>query len=87
MDARGLDLRSQRSKHLDEFAGQRFDYVITVRSRARGLPEFPDSPRTMHWSMADPASEGDVAFDRTADELELRIRFLLHTIEQETQRI
>ena len=86
MDARGLDLRSRRSKHLDEFAGQRFDYVITLCDRVREVcPEFPDSPRTMHWSMADPAGEGDAAFDRTVDELEVRIRFLLHTIEQEFQ--
>ena len=88
MDARGLDLHGRRSKHLDEFAGQRFDYVITLCDRVREVcPEFPDSPGVMHWSMADPSSDGDAAFDRTADELEVRIRFLLHTIEQESQHI
>jgi protein-tyrosine-phosphatase/DNA-binding transcriptional ArsR family regulator len=84
MDARGLDLRGKRAKHLDEFIGQHFDYVITLCDRVREVcPEFPDEPRLMHWSMADPASEGDAAFERTAAELEVRIRFLLHTIEQE----
>jgi len=88
MDARGLDLRGNRSKHLDEFLGQRFDYVITLCDRVREVcPEFPDSPRRMHWSMADPASESDAAFDRTAAELEGRIRFLLHTIEQESRQL
>jgi ArsR family transcriptional regulator, arsenate/arsenite/antimonite-responsive transcriptional repressor / arsenate reductase (thioredoxin) len=86
MDARGLDLRGSRSKHLDEFAGQRFDYVITLCDRVREVcPEFSDSPPAIHWSVADPASESDAAFDRTADVLEVRIRFLLHTIEQESQ--
>jgi protein-tyrosine-phosphatase/DNA-binding transcriptional ArsR family regulator len=86
MDARGLDLRGKRAKHLDEFTGQHFDYVVTVCDHVREVcPEFPDEPRLMHWSMPDPASEGDAAFDRIAAELEARIRFLLRTIEQETQ--
>jgi protein-tyrosine-phosphatase/DNA-binding transcriptional ArsR family regulator len=84
MDARGLDVRGRRSKHLGEFADHRFEYVITLCDRVREVcPEFPDAPRLMHWSMADPAKEDDTAFDRTADELEVRIRFLLHTIAQE----
>src|SRR5664279_1572558 len=35
MDALGIDIRSQRSKHLQEFENQVFDYVITVCDRAR----------------------------------------------------
>jgi len=84
MEERALDLRGRRPKHLDEFASQRFDYVVTLCDRVREVcPEFPDGPRLMHWSMADPASENDAAFERTADELEVRIGFLLHTIDQE----
>jgi protein-tyrosine-phosphatase len=86
MEERGLDLRGRRAKHLDEFAGQHFEYVITLCDRVREVcPEFPHAPRLMHWSMADPASENDAAFDRTAEELEVRIGFLLHSIEQEEQ--
>ena len=47
-------------------------------------PEFPGAPERIHWSIADPALEGDTdaetypAFQRTAAEIEDRIRFLLH---------
>ncbi|MBL8120843.1 MAG: arsenate reductase ArsC, partial [Anaerolineae bacterium] len=55
MDERGLDIRAQRSKHLDEFSGQRFDRVITVCDRVREVcPTFPGRPETSHWSLPDP---------------------------------
>lgn len=31
----GMDITSQRSKHVDEFAGQNFDYVLTVCDNAK----------------------------------------------------
>jgi protein-tyrosine-phosphatase/DNA-binding transcriptional ArsR family regulator len=89
MGERAIDLAGRRSKHLGEFAGDRFDYVISLCDRVREVcPEFPGSPETIHWSIADPAREGDTdeqtypAFQRTAFELETRIGFLLHLIEQ-----
>ena len=51
------------------------------------MPEFPDRPDLVHWSVPDPAREGDTdaetypAFVRTADELATRIPFLLELIE------
>jgi ArsR family transcriptional regulator, arsenate/arsenite/antimonite-responsive transcriptional repressor / arsenate reductase (thioredoxin) len=91
MRARGIDLAGRRSKHLSEFATQRFDYVITLCDRVREVcPEFPASP-LMHWSIPDPAREpgGDdetlPAFERTADELAARIPFLLELIASSTQ--
>jgi ArsR family transcriptional regulator, arsenate/arsenite/antimonite-responsive transcriptional repressor / arsenate reductase (thioredoxin) len=87
MGERGIDLAGRRSKHLGEFAGERFDYVISLCDRVREVcPEFPGSPETIHWSIADPAREGDTdeqtypAFQRTAVELETRICFLLELI-------
>ena len=69
------------AKHLQEFATQRFDFVISLCDRVREVcPEFPGNPQTIHWSMADPALEGSAAFERTAAELEMRIGFLLHVI-------
>jgi protein-tyrosine-phosphatase len=89
MGERGIDLAGRRSKHLGEFARDRFDYVISLCDRVREVcPEFPGSPETIHWSIADPALEGDTdeqtypAFQCTALELETRIGFLLHLIEQ-----
>ena len=81
MRKRGIDLRGRRAKHLQEFATQRFDFVISLCDRVREVcPEFPGNPQTIHWSMADPALEGSAAFERTAAELEMRIGFLLHVI-------
>lgn len=84
----GLDISGQRSKHLSEFTGERFDYVITLCDRAREeCPIFPDDPERIHWSFSDPAEvEGEAArhaaFRRTASELATRIRYLLALIER-----
>jgi ArsR family transcriptional regulator, arsenate/arsenite/antimonite-responsive transcriptional repressor / arsenate reductase (thioredoxin) len=81
MRARGIDIADRRSKHLSEFVDQRFDYVITLCDRLREVcPEFPGEPETSHWSIPDPALEGGRAFERTAEELAVRIRFLLATM-------
>jgi protein-tyrosine-phosphatase len=91
MRARGVDLGGRRSKHLSAFAGERFDYVISLCDRVREVcPEFPGGPELIHWSIPDPAREpgGDEetlpAFERMADELATRISFLLERIEQTT---
>jgi ArsR family transcriptional regulator, arsenate/arsenite/antimonite-responsive transcriptional repressor / arsenate reductase (thioredoxin) len=88
MRARGVDLAGCRSKHLSEFAGQRFDYVVSLCDRVREVcPEFPGQPRLIHWSIADPARAGATdeesypAFERAAEELGTRIGFLLELIE------
>jgi ArsR family transcriptional regulator, arsenate/arsenite/antimonite-responsive transcriptional repressor / arsenate reductase (thioredoxin) len=88
MRERGIDISDHRSKHLDRFAGQRFDYVITLCDRVREVcPEFPAHPDLIHWSIPDPAREGGTdaetypAFERTAHELAVRIPFLLELIE------
>jgi ArsR family transcriptional regulator, arsenate/arsenite/antimonite-responsive transcriptional repressor / arsenate reductase (thioredoxin) len=81
---RGIDIAGRRTKHLGEFAGERFDHVITLCDRVREVcPEFPGHPDLIHWSIPDPARAGTTdeetypAFQRTADELALRIPFLL----------
>lgn len=84
----GIDLTGRRSKHLDVFAGEHFDYVISLCDRVREVcPEFPGPPELVHWSMPDPAAEAATAaasypaFQRTAAELETRIQFLLCVLE------
>src|ERR671933_2171879 len=88
MRERGVDLAGRRSKHLSEFAGRRFDYVISLCDRVREVcPEFPGAPAAIHWSIPDPAREPGTdeetlpAFERTADELCTRIGFLIEAIE------
>jgi arsenate reductase len=52
----GIDVSGQRSKHVDGYAGQSFDYVITVCDSARqACPIFPGDGRRLHWDVEDPA--------------------------------
>ncbi|MFI5614244.1 metalloregulator ArsR/SmtB family transcription factor [Amycolatopsis sp. NPDC051903] len=69
--------------HLDSVRHKRFDWVVSLCDRVREVrPEFPGRPVTIHWSLPDPAREPDPAgdtlpaFQRTAAELDTRIRFL-----------
>jgi protein-tyrosine-phosphatase/DNA-binding transcriptional ArsR family regulator len=93
MHERGIDISANRTKHLDELARRRFDVVITLCDRVREVcPEFPHSPRSVHWSIPDPALEGPTdrasypAFARTAAELDTRIGFLLHQLPARPRR-
>ena len=53
----GIDLGAHRSKHVNEFAGQSFDYVLTVCDDAREVcPIFPAQTRMTHHSFVDPAA-------------------------------
>jgi arsenate reductase len=46
----GIDISDQRSKSVDEFADQNFDYVITVCDNAREqCPVFPAAPRPLEF--------------------------------------
>lgn len=57
MAERGIDIAPHRSKSVDEFAGQKFDYVITVCDNAReSCPIFPGGGARMHQSFEDPAA-------------------------------
>jgi arsenate reductase (thioredoxin) len=57
LDEAGLDHSWARSKSVNEFLGQRFDYVITVCDQARQVcPVFPGVHETLHWGYEDPAA-------------------------------
>ena len=86
MSELGIDLSSHRSKSVDEFAGQRFDYVITVcDNAAENCPVFPGSTKRIHWSFDDPAgvigSEEDrvAAFRHSRDEIRKRLEQFART--------
>jgi len=80
----GIDISGQRSKPVREFAGQRFDYVITVCHRARQTcPAFPGGGRRIHWDVEDPAGAQERgqapldAFRAARDDLRKRIEGFL----------
>ena len=53
----GIDISRHRSKHVREFDGQHFDYVITVCDSANeSCPAFPGDTERIHWSLPDPAA-------------------------------
>ena len=57
MSEAGIDIADHRSKSVDEFAGQQFDYVITVCDNAKeSCPIFPGNGERMHHSFEDPAA-------------------------------
>jgi arsenate reductase len=72
----GIDLSGHRSKSVDEFVEQEFDYIITVCDHAKELcPVFPGRTRHLHWSLPDPAAvsgsdeERKTAFRNVRDEI------------------
>jgi ArsR family transcriptional regulator, arsenate/arsenite/antimonite-responsive transcriptional repressor / arsenate reductase (thioredoxin) len=90
---RQIDIRGQRSKEMQEFVGQQFDYIITVCDRVREeCPVFPGDPEQVHWSFSDPAEvDGSdearrQAFADVARDLNTRINYLLLIINRKYQR-
>ncbi len=52
----GIDISNHRSKSVNEFREQAFDYVITVCDNAKETcPFFPANSKLIHWSFDDPA--------------------------------
>jgi arsenate reductase len=80
MQELGIDISAQRSKRMDEFVDQAFDYVITVCDRAKeSCPRWPHTGRLLHWSFEDPAAvlapaeERRKAFRTVRDQIKSRI--------------
>ena len=73
----GIDISGHRSKNVDEFDGQRFDYVITVCDNAKeSCPVFMGAVKRLHYSFDDPPpptvgtdEERIAIFRRVRDEL------------------
>ena len=87
--AMGIDMSQQRTKHMDEFQGQSFDYIVTVCDRIHETcPTFPDDPEQIHWSFPDPTAvegseqERSRVFEQVALQLTTRMRYLLILIER-----
>jgi arsenate reductase (thioredoxin) len=55
----GIDISGHRSKSVDEFIGQEFDYVITVCDNAKETcPVFPGKATRIHQNFEDPPAPG-----------------------------
>lgn len=62
----GIDISGHRSKNVDEFAGQEFDFVITVCDHANEIcPVFPGKTRRIHHSFEDPPAPGSADAETT----------------------
>ena len=63
----GIDASWARSKSVDEFLGQPFDYVVTVCDQARqSCPVFPGVHESLHWGYEDPAEAEGTDEERLA---------------------
>jgi arsenate reductase len=82
----GIDISNHRSKSVDVFADQRFDYVITVCDNAKeSCPVFPGAAVRIHQNFEDPPAPGvgddefrmDI-FRRVRDEIREWMKDFIH---------
>ena len=76
LDEIGIDISENRSKSVDEFAGQEIDYVLTVCDNAKSnCPYFPAKTKLIHHAFPDPYfASGDfearlAAFRKVRDQI------------------
>jgi arsenate reductase len=84
----GIDISGQRSKSVEEFAGQSFDYVITVCDNAKETcPVFPTTTKRIHCSIEDPAAAQGSEAEKLAEFRRVRdqMRSLLRQFAQDKQ--
>ncbi len=63
----GIEASWARSKSVEEFLGQSFDYVVTVCDQARQTcPVFPGVHESLHWGYEDPAATEGTQEERLA---------------------
>ena len=81
----GIDISAQRSKSINEFRDEQFDYIITVCDHAaQYCPAFAGPAKRIHWSIKDPVVIGDdeaqvEAFRAARDDLKARIQEFVAT--------
>lgn len=89
MEEIGIDITGHRSKSVDEFSGQEFDYVITVCDNAKeSCPVFPGKTQRIHWSFDDPAEAGGsdaevlAVFTRVRDEIRKHLQEFVESVQE-----
>lgn len=74
----GIDISGQRSKHVGDFLGQHFHYVITVCDNAKeSCPIFPGISTRLHWPFPDPPHDKEIT-EEVRKEFR-KVRDLIHT--------
>jgi arsenate reductase (thioredoxin) len=80
MMEKGIDISGQKSKRVENFLGENFDYVITVCNNAKeSCPLFPGKAKLIHWNFEDPAEvEGSMnkklfVFRKVRDKIEEKV--------------
>lgn len=83
----GIDISGHRSKVVDEFAGETFDYVLTVCDNAKeSCPVYPGHGKRVHHNFPDPAAvqgseeERRAAFRAVRDEIREYLRGFVETV-------
>ena len=77
MNEIGIDISNHRSKHVKEFFGQHFNYIITVCDKANeACPIFPGPSIRLHWSFPDPP-HGKEATEEVLTEFRM-VRDMIH---------
>jgi arsenate reductase (thioredoxin) len=67
MQELGINISGQRSKNVDEFTGQSFDYVLTVCDNAKeSCPIFPGKAVNIHRNFQDPGAFEGLEEERLA---------------------
>lgn len=82
MSELGIDISQHRSKSVDEFAGETFDYVLAVCDHANETcPVLPGHMKRLHHNFEDPAGvsgseqERLAAFRRVRDQIRTFLRY------------
>lgn len=75
----GVCTEGLRSKSLDEFAGEHFDYLITLCDKsAFECSTLPAAGEHLVWDFADPATSGQVnAYKHTLQQIHERIKLFV----------
>jgi arsenate reductase len=82
LEEAGLPTDGLRSKSVEEFMGRRFDFVITVCDRARGVcPVFPGEGQRDHWGFDDP-SEAEGSEEAQLDAYRRTLRLISRRIDR-----
>ena len=77
MNEIGIDISKQHSKHVKNFIGEHFHYIITVCDQANEhCPIFPGMSQRLFWPFPDPSYDREMT-DETLNEFR-KVRDMIH---------